>query len=48
MADFEREKNLICSMLESNGYGIRKGQMLDDDFRFFLTPPGIESESMEF
>lgn len=34
-------------MLEANGYGMRYTSMPGDDFRIFLTPPGIEVESEE-
>ena len=34
-------------MLEANGYGMRSVSMPGDDFRMFLTPPGIEVESEE-
>ena len=47
MPAFEKEKEFICNMLESNGYSIRDGKMPGDDFRIFLTPPGIEVESEE-
>jgi len=47
MSSFESEKEIICKMLESNGYGIRDGKMTGDDFRIFLTPPGFEVESEE-
>ena len=47
MSSFEREKETICHMLESNGYGVRDGIMPLDDFRLFLTPPGFDVESEE-
>jgi len=47
MPSFESEKEIICKMLESNGYSIRDGKMLGDDFRLFLTPPEFEVESEE-
>jgi len=47
MSSFEREKEIICNMLESNGYGVRDGKMHGDSFRIFLTPPGFEVESEE-
>lgn len=47
MQRYEKEKDLICRMFDSNGYGVRDGSIPGDDFRFFLTPPGIDSESEE-
>jgi len=47
MSSFETEKEIICNMLESNGYSIRDGKMSGDDFRLFLTPPEFEVESEE-
>ena len=47
MSAFEKETEHIRNILESNGYGVRDGKMLGDDFRFFLTPPGFEVESEE-
>jgi len=47
MSIFEKEKELICSILDSNDYSIRDGKMPGDDFRFFLIPPKFEVESEE-
>ena len=47
MSSFESDKEIICKMLELNGYGVRAGKMAGDDFRMFLTPPGFEVESEE-
>ena len=47
MPSFESEKEIICKMLESNGYGMRDGKMHGDDFRLFLTPPKFAVESEE-
>ncbi len=47
MTSFEKEKEIICHILESNDYSIRDGTMIGDDFRIFLTPPGFETESEE-
>ena len=47
LPNFEKEKEFIYHMLEANGYGVRHMSIPGDDFRIFLTPPGIEVESEE-
>ena len=44
---FAKELKRIRLMLETNDYGVRDGMMPHDDFRLFLTPPGLEDESEE-
>ena len=47
MTLFAKELKRIKLILETNDYGVRDGMMPHDDFRLFLTPPGIEDESEE-
>lgn len=47
MTLFAKELKRIRLMLEANDYGVRDGMMPHDDFRLFLTPPGLEDESEE-
>ena len=47
MTLFTKELKRIKLILETNDYGVRDGMMPHDDFRLFLTPPGIEDESEE-
>jgi hypothetical protein len=47
MPSFEKQKEHIYNMLESNDYTVRDGQMPGDDFRLFLIPPKFEVESEE-
>jgi len=47
MKTFGAEKSTICRMLDEHGYKFREVTMQGDDFRLFLTPPGMEVESEE-